>query len=467
MNGIDLLDRDGRHENQHWRNYLSTDNSTAVLAPDLAAFAKLKIPASLLAYAGVRHVTDAEARTDFGIKGSPSMDMAGVIFPYFNPITGRRTTCRLRRDHPEVDAETGKPKNKYLAPFGDGRHLYFPPGASEKLKDPDTIIVLVEAEKSSLALTASAQRTSTNILALGLGGCWGWRGRVGKAESTDGSRVDVVGPLPDLYVCNGRKVYVCLDANVTGNPKVRQAEKALVTFLAEHNCDVHIRHLPHLDDVNGPDDLIALHGDDAMRMALMTPICPSDGPGILEAALEAIAGEIYTSNMERFYAFCAALQRLRGPLPVALPVERIGNLLGCHWSTVAMYRRQAVVAGWLQHAGKAVPHVRAATFSVKLPILTKGVEEILTNSEGTLTKSKTIHMGMVSSSLPTSSENLPSSHSEKTSEFLSEKTMTSLSENALTTSPAEKVEIPTIPTAQTNNSDGVDNTAETKEELWF
>ena len=443
-------------------------NSTPTLTEsDLAAFAKLKIPASLLADAGVRRVSDAEARTDFGISGSPSKDLSGVIFPYFSPVTCRRTTCRLRRDHPEVDAETGKPKNKYLAPFGDGRHLFFPPGAFEKLKDPDTIIVLVEAEKSSLALTASAQRTGTNILALGLGGCWGWRGRIGKAESTDGSRVDVLGPLPDLDVCKGRKVYVCLDANVTGNPKVRQAEKALVTFLAEHECDVHIRHVPHLDGVNGPDDLIALHGDDAMRMALMTPICPSDGPGILEAALEAIAGEIYTSNMERFYAFCAALQRLRGPQPVALPVERIGNLLGCHWSTIAMWRRQAVVAGWLQHAGKAVPHVRAATFSVKLPILTKGVEEIITNSEGTLTKSKTIHMGKVSSSLPTFSENLPSSHSEKTSEFLSEKTTTSLSENALTTTRAETVEISTISTAKIGNSDGVDNTVETKEELWF
>ena len=93
--------------------------------------------------------------------------------------------------------------------------------------------------------------------------------------------------------------------------------------------------------------------------------------------------------------------------------------MGCHWSTIATYRRQAVIAGWLQHAGKAVPHVRAATFSVSLPILA--------NSETALTKSKTKQMGKDSSSLHSLSKNLPSSLSEKSSESLSEKTMTSLS----------------------------------------
>jgi hypothetical protein len=384
---------------------------------DIAAFKRLGILPSLLTEAGIRRVSDVEARSDFGIKGSLSQDMSGIVFPYFSPVTGKRTTARVRRDHPEF--EHGKPKNKYISPWGDARHLYFPPGAAEKLRKPDMAIALVEAEKSALALTAWASRVGMDLLPVAMGGCWGWRGRVGKAESADGSRVDVLGPLPDLSVCDQHRVYVVMDANVAGNAKVQQAEKALAIFLAEHKCDVQLRHLPQFDGVNGPDDLLAVRGDDALRMALMTPICSNNGPGILEAAMEAIADEIYTSNMERFYAFCVALQRLRGTQAVALPVERIGALMGCHWSTIATYRRQAVIAGWLQHAGNAVPHVRAATFFVKLPILT--------NSDTALTKNKTKQIGEDSSDLPSLSGNLPLSLSEKSFESLGEKNMTSLS----------------------------------------
>jgi hypothetical protein len=75
-----------------------------------------------------------------------------------------------------------------------------------------------------------------------------------------------------------------------------------------------------------------------------------------------------------------------------------------------------------------VPHVRAANFSVNLPILTI--------SETALTKSKTKQMGEDSSflpslsenSLPSPSENRPPSLSERPSESFSEKNITSLSE---------------------------------------
>jgi hypothetical protein len=40
----------------------------------------------------------------------------------------------LRRDHPEI--VDGKPRAKYLCPFGDCQHVYFPPNAGELLKDP-------------------------------------------------------------------------------------------------------------------------------------------------------------------------------------------------------------------------------------------------------------------------------------------------------------------------------------------
>jgi hypothetical protein len=203
---------------------------------DIEMFARLGIGITLLEQARVRRVTDTEARRDYGI--TMSGDMAGIIFPYYIPACDYRVTARLRRDNPEV--EDNRPRNKYISAYGDGRHLYFPPGAKIMLANPATEIVLVEAEKSVLALTAWAQRQGQNLLALGLGGCWGWRGRIGKETDPDGERVDVKGPLPDLAACNGRRVYVLLDANVTTNPKVAAAERALVAELRNRHCEVRV-----------------------------------------------------------------------------------------------------------------------------------------------------------------------------------------------------------------------------------
>lgn len=46
-----------------------------------------------------------------------------VVFPYWDPRTGRRTTARLRRDHPEI--ENGKPRNKYITAYGTANIFTF------------------------------------------------------------------------------------------------------------------------------------------------------------------------------------------------------------------------------------------------------------------------------------------------------------------------------------------------------
>ena len=189
--------------------------------------------------------------------------MSGIVFPYFIPGVGHRVTARLRRDNPEI--EDGKPKGKYIAPYGDSRHLYFPPDARAKLDGAETPIVLVEAEKSVLALAAWSERMGIDLFPLGLGGCWGWRGRIGKTENDNGARVDVTGPLPDLRVCDGRTVYVCLDSNTATNSKVQAARAALMGELRKRGCNVLVCSVPLVDGVNGPDDLIAVRGDDAMQ----------------------------------------------------------------------------------------------------------------------------------------------------------------------------------------------------------
>jgi len=245
----------------------------ALLLPeDLAMFGRLGVSQDLLTQAGVQRVSDCEARSEFGIKGSPSMDMAGIIFPYYIPAVDHRVTARLRRDRPEM--LDGKPKNKYISAWGDSRHLYFPPQAAEKLKVPGMPIVLVEAEKSVLAITAWVARVETDLLPLGLGGCWGWRGTIGKTEDAKGERVDVKGPLSDLTCCNGRKVYVLLDSNVATNPEVRRAQGALVAELRRRHCEVLLCNLPIVDRVNGPDDLIAVCGDDVMARVFFDAEAP-------------------------------------------------------------------------------------------------------------------------------------------------------------------------------------------------
>lgn len=239
---------------------------------DLANFARLKIPQELLVLAHVCRVTNFEARNDFGIAGNSDMDLGGIIFSYMNPSGTHRWSCRLRRDHSEV--ENGRPVRKYVAPFGDVHHLYFPPGSSRVLENPQAAIVLVEAEKSSLAITAWAMRTKVadQILAIATGGSWSWRGRKGKAVDPSGARVDEVGALADLSVCVGRTVYVLFDSNVATNEQVKKARRSLVRELQKLGAGVvRIVNLPVEPGINGPDDFLAAKGDEDFTALLLKP----------------------------------------------------------------------------------------------------------------------------------------------------------------------------------------------------
>jgi hypothetical protein len=247
---------------------MSTTAATQLNATDLKMFSRLGIPADLLAEAGVRRVTDSEAREEFGIRGDGSMD--GIIFPYFDPFTGSRVTARLRRDSPEITE--GKPKRKYVSPYGDRRLLYFPPGAADLLTDPSVPIVLVEAEKSALALTAWAARGGRRIVAVALGGAWSWRAKTGRTSNANGKRVDETGPTPGLqYASNGRRTFVLLDANANTKEDVRYARGKLAQQLNRQRAYVAVLDLPSIPSVNGPDDFIGLCGDEAMALVFEHP----------------------------------------------------------------------------------------------------------------------------------------------------------------------------------------------------
>lgn len=227
---------------------------------DVELHARIGVPSDLLEVAQVRRVTDAEARGLLGVQWRG--DMAGIVYPHIHPVSGRPVGYRVRRDHPEI--EGGKPKAKYLSSV-DRAHLFFPPGAGALLTDTSVAIVVVEAEKSALAITAAATRAGRRLLPIGIGGAWGWKGRIGRVTSSTGTRVDEHGPSPDLDLATwpDRDVAILLDGDATTNHSVGAARRALVAELTRRGARVRIADVPVEADVNGPDDYFAAHGDAA------------------------------------------------------------------------------------------------------------------------------------------------------------------------------------------------------------
>ena len=152
---------------------------------------RFRIPSDMLETAGVRSMTDAEARQTLGINGHRDADLAGILFPYRHPVTGERVGGRIRLDTALPDG------GKYISELGC-RRFFFAPGAADFLRDTGIPAVIVEAEKSSLAITALADRNGRKLLVIAIGGCWGWKRTVGKRLVADGSMEPETGPGPDL-----------------------------------------------------------------------------------------------------------------------------------------------------------------------------------------------------------------------------------------------------------------------------
>jgi putative DNA primase/helicase len=283
--------------------------AAATLTPaDLAAHRALGIDVDLLERLQVHRVDDAEARRLLACINRPG-DMAGIAYPYFLPWLGRTATYRVRRDRPEV--EKGRPKHKYLSPVGGRPHLYFAVTDTDALADTTIPLVVVEAEKSVLAITSAARRVGRSLLVVGLGGCWGWRGRIGKVETADGGRADELGPLPDWdhLAYEGRDAVAMLDANAARNVHVQAARHALACLLADRRAHVRIAELPQEAGVNGPDDYLGLHGDAALLALLDAAAAVGDRFPLTEAgdaeyfAQLATGRYVFDHTRRRWYVF--------------------------------------------------------------------------------------------------------------------------------------------------------------------
>jgi putative DNA primase/helicase len=238
-------------------------------------FDRLRIPPEVLGLAQVEHVTDQQAR-EKGIRFGG--DCSGTLFPYF--VGGVYRTCRVRRQNPEHDAG-GKIQNKYISAFGDRRHLYLPPDYQSLLDDPTVPLCFVESEKATLAIVSWSMRTGRKVLALGTGGCNGWRGKNGIEMTANGDRVETTGPLPEVaWAKDGRVCGILFDSNTRTNPKVRSARKALQTQLTQQGARVMLIDLPAVEGCNGPDDYLAVAGDTAFA-DLLDGKAPAPSPGDL------------------------------------------------------------------------------------------------------------------------------------------------------------------------------------------
>ena len=202
------------------------DRKQFLTAEHVAHLSRFRIPIELLEQAGVRSVSDLAARELLGVNsGHHGEDLGGIYFQYRHPETGARNGARIRVDN-------GEPK--YLMEQGC-RHLFFAPGASEHLRDAAVTAVIVEAEKSALALRAFADRTGAKLLPIAIGGCWGFRRTTGKLELQDGGTEPKTGPSPDFDVVEwaGRRVVIAFDGDAATNPSVHAARRKLSTELQD------------------------------------------------------------------------------------------------------------------------------------------------------------------------------------------------------------------------------------------
>lgn len=310
----------------------------------------LRIPADLLAAAGWRDVSDAEARDLVGTHHAG--DLSGWAAPYLDPRSGARWAWAVRRRNPDADG-----KRKYLVAPGH-HHIYFPPAAGPLLGDASVTVALVEGVKSSLALTALAERAGRRLLVVALGSCWGWRGQTGIATTASGDRQPEKGPHPDLALVEwaGRDAIIALDGDVRGNPSVAAALRGLAHELVGRGANVRVATVPEAaGEKAGPDDVLQRCGDDAAlamldasrpwaecaRAAAEAAIAAMAAAGKGADPLPAIEAVAAVDDTSRRDLLAGRLVALRLP---GVTREVVTRSIGQHQARAEAARRQAAEA---------------------------------------------------------------------------------------------------------------------------
>jgi hypothetical protein len=91
------------------------------------------------------------------------------------------------------------------------------------------------------------------------------------------------------------------------------------------------------------------------------------GPDPLEMAWRRVVTENHGSTYSKVLALARHLQLARPGQTIALPLERIAELMGCRWELVRRYRNRAVAHELIRQVRSAIPKRMAALFIVVDP----------------------------------------------------------------------------------------------------
>jgi len=81
-----------------------------------------------------------------------------------------------------------------------------------------------------------------------------------------------------------------------------------------------------------------------------------------------IPRRLYSKKYSQFVSVAGYLQLAKPQAAIFLPIERIGELLGCDHKMISTYRKFAIAEEILELTAEAVPHKRAAEFRFSLPM---------------------------------------------------------------------------------------------------
>jgi len=90
------------------------------------------------------------------------------------------------------------------------------------------------------------------------------------------------------------------------------------------------------------------------------------GPDPLETAWNTLQTLGKASGYSGFIGLARTLQLARPGLPVVLPLKRIAELFGVHFTSIQQWRKRAVNAGLLEPVGEYIANRKAGTYRVLL-----------------------------------------------------------------------------------------------------
>ncbi len=201
------------------------------------------------------------------VKEHIGYNLEGLIIPYLDP-EGKPYKCSDGKDFyrikPEWGKLTGDDKPKYLSRKNEGNRPYFPQSIDWRsvFNSRRIPIYFVEGEKKADRMAQAGYAT------IGLTGVHGWLDSCPRPdeEGLDTSRViPELRTLSELDIFKGRQVPIVFDSDIMQKWQVRNALKALATWIEEMRGDPSIVLLPTEPDrqKNGADDFIVRHGEAA------------------------------------------------------------------------------------------------------------------------------------------------------------------------------------------------------------